>query len=521
MVAPFALHLPDVFPEPVLGIDAGGQIVYCNGAAEAWFGPIRFAAARDVLPMAALSALRGEHPESDACRLVDGERRVAQWMDCTGEEMAFQILLARDVTEQVQAAETLSNRMRRLEVVHGITLALARGESIESICRTAFGNLNSVVGIRRGGLISFAARRLYVLFSWNEGHWSSDDDRSWDLDETPASSAIYRRMPVQMRTVGADAIRWKQFRTLNRQGVKAVLYVPLIAGDEVLGLMSLGKSAVGGFTPDDVQACTEVAAQLSTALVRRRLDEALASQQRELEDAVLTRTHELELAQEALLRAAKLSTLGELAAGLAHELSQPIGVISGHAELLQHLGADADRLSRSLSVIQASSERMARLVEDMRNFARAGAEVMEPFDVRDAVEMALELSCRVCPEVLVRWDSPPAAVFARGDQQRVEQVLINLLTNGRYATSKAGRRHVDIAVAVVGAEIQITVVDQGGGVPDSIRDKLFDPFFTTKGADGTGLGLSISARIVGEHGGRLECENVDQGARFRVVLRPA
>ena len=519
VTAPFTLHLPDVFPEPMLGVDDEGQIVYANAAAQDWFGPIRFKAARDVLPLAALAALAGEQPEPDACRRVDGERRVALWTDCTPPQSNFNIVMARDLTQQIQASEQLNNRMRRLEVVHSITLALARGEDIDRISRKAFDNLQAVVGIRRGSLIRFADRRLHVLFAWNDGRWSQDDAQSWTLQETPASSAIYRRMPVQMRTAGTDAIRWKEFRTLDRQGIKAMLYVPLIAGDDVLGLLSLGKADVAGFTPDDVQAATEVAAQLSTALLRRRLDDALTSHQRELEEAVRTRTRELEEAQEALIQAAKLSTLGELAAGLAHELSQPIGVISGHAELLRHIKPDPERLERSLGIIQASSERMARLVEDMRNFARAGAEVMEPFDVRDAIEMALELSCRVHPEVLVRWTQPPDPIIALGDQHRVEQVLINLLTNARYATAQQGNRQVDLQARLQDGEVLLTVTDEGGGVPEKIREKLFAPFFTTKGNEGTGLGLSISTRIVHEHGGRLEIQNIGPGARFTVYLQ--
>ena len=517
--ASFTLHLPDVFPEPVLGIDAGGQIVYVNQASEDWFGTLRFQMARDVLPVAALAALEGEQPEPDACRLVNGERRVAQWTDVTPPHSGFQILLARDVTEQVTAAETLSNRMRRLEVVHGITLALARGEPVEEVCHLAIDNLNGLIRIRRGGMLCFDGRRLSAHCSWTEGAWSTNDEGEWALDDTPASSAIYRRMPVQMRTTGADAIRWKELRTLDRQGVRAVLYVPLAATSEIIGVLTLGTGDVAGFSPDDVQAATEVAAQLSTAMVRRQLDEALARSQRELQEAVAQRTRELESAQEALIQAAKLSTLGELAAGLAHELSQPIGVISGHAELLRHVGSDPARLMGGLAIIQGASERMARLVEDMRNFARPGAEVMEPFDLCDAVDMALELSCRVCPEVLVTWSPPPAPMLALGDQHRIEQVLINLLTNARYATSHHGGRSVQLEARRLGRDLPVSISDQGGGVPTAIRDRLFDPFFTTKGADGTGLGLSISARIVQEHGGTLTLEDIPGGARFVVSLR--
>jgi len=532
--AAFTLQLPDVFPEPVVGVDAGGQIVYLNEAGERWFGNIRFQAARDMLPVAGLDALKGLLPEPEACRLVSGERRVARWMDVTPPSSAVRILLARDVTEQFQTAQTLSNRMRRLEVVHSITLAIARGQPVGTIGRMALDNLQSLLGLKQATLASFDGRRLQVQYSLIEGVWS-EGGKVYTLDATPAASAVYRHTAVQMRTTGVDALQWKQFRTLDRQGVRAVLYVPLIANAEVMGLLTLGTGDIAGFTPDDVQAATEVAAQLSTALVRQRLDEAeeqvrvlgaealdaLANHKRKLEAAVAERTRELQTAQQALIQATKLSTLGELAAGLAHELSQPISVISGHAELLHHTGPDASRLEHSLVIITAAAQRMARLVEDIRNFAGVGDKVLEPFDLREAVEMALELSCRVHPDVLVRWDPPPDPVMTVGDKHRIEQVLINLLTNARFATSEAEGRSVAITLAERDNEVLIEVTDEGGGVPEEIQEKLFDPFFTTKGSDGTGLGLSISARIAQEHGGRLESENLERGARFRLVLRPA
>ena len=106
-----------------------------------------------------------------------------------------------------------------------------------------------------------------------------------------------------------------------------------------------------------------------------------------------------------------------------------------------------------------------------------------------------------------------------GRLDRIEQVLINLLTNARYATAQQGNRQVHLQAQLKQGQVLLTVTDEGGGVPEHIREKLFDPFFTTKGSEGTGLGLSISTRIVHEHGGRLEIENVGPGARFTVFLR--
>lgn len=236
------------------------------------------------------------------------------------------------------------------------------------------------------------------------------------------------------------------------------------------------------------------------------------------------------------LSAARLSSLGEMAGGLAHELKQPLQAISLAADIAQlalqrHDGAEADR---RLDNIAEQSQRTALLIDRLRRFAR-GAEVDEvlgPVNLADAVEGVLELirftlhHASVSVEVAL-GDPPP---LVRAQEIPLQQVLSNLLLNARDALAglPAGAvRRIRISAAPVaggeaGAMVRLVVADTGGGIPAAVMGQLFEPFVTTKGPDrGTGLGLSICYGLVRSMGGTIEARNDAEGAVFTITLQAA
>ncbi|MCP4806007.1 MAG: GAF domain-containing protein [Proteobacteria bacterium] len=422
------------------------------------------------------------------------------------------------MSEQVEATEALANRMRRLEALHTITLATSRGEDLDGVCDVAFRQLSRIVPIVRGGVARLEGQtHLTVFYTWNQGAQPTPDDRSLELDATPAGSAIHRRATIQMRTSGSVSLQWKNLRRLQRAGVRSVLYVPLMAENRVLGLISLGTDAIAGFTPEEIEAVGEVAARIAGAMIRTELQARVAGHTHELERRIAERTEQLEATTEQLVRSARLSTLGELSAGLAHELNQPISVVRGYVELLSDGYLEPGREERALELMGGALDRMARLVENLKSYSKAQPEVLEPFDLRTAVDMAIELGATLDPEIQVVWNRPDELVEALGDVHRVEQVVLNLLTNAVQATSDDGGSTVTLTCGAQDGRVFVRVQDEGAGVPDENRDRIFDPFFSTR-TEGTGLGLSISARIVQEHGGTLALEDTESGARFRLVL---
>jgi C4-dicarboxylate-specific signal transduction histidine kinase len=230
-------------------------------------------------------------------------------------------------------------------------------------------------------------------------------------------------------------------------------------------------------------------------------------------------------ARESLVRTEKLATVGRLAAGVAHEVGNPLGAIAGYAEVAR------DRLRRGaageaddfLARIGAEARRIDTIVHDLLDFARPAEPALAPVAVRAAVEAAVRLA-RPQPRfrgVEVALDLPAALPPALADARRLEQVLLNLLLNAGDAMGGAGR--LEIGARAEAGVVEIAVADRGPGIPAGDLPRIFDPFFTTKppGA-GTGLGLSICHRLVESFGGSIEAANREGGgAVLRVRLRAA
>jgi signal transduction histidine kinase len=264
---------------------------------------------------------------------------------------------------------------------------------------------------------------------------------------------------------------------------------------------------------------------------------------------------ELKETQAALLHGEKMASLGQLVAGIAHEINNPLSAIAGSIESLAEraaearrvleryhelerelpTGAQADlsRLRREIDldatlddldgiarVIRRSTDRAVRIVSDLLHFSRASSDRV-PTDLHAGLDEALSLlgshlrhegvvvekDYAVLPELLVRAGE-------------VNQIFLNLLTNAWQAVSGRTPAEIRVATRLLPTAVEVVVEDNGPGIPEELRTRIFDPFFTTKPAgQGTGLGLSISAQIAARHGGSLAAEKAaGGGARFVLHL---
>ena len=229
----------------------------------------------------------------------------------------------------------------------------------------------------------------------------------------------------------------------------------------------------------------------------------------------------LEVAEQSLAQSSKLAVLGEMSAGVSHELNQPLAAMKTYlagARLLLRRKRPEEALS-SFQRIDDLIDRMGAITRQLKSYARKGAEAFEPVDVRAAVSSALammepQLKTRAV-EIVRTMPSEPVTIH--GDRLRLEQVIVNLLRNAIDATRAVRHPRIDIILAA-GETMRLTIRDNGEGIEDF--DKLFEPFYTTKepGA-GVGLGLAISSGIVTDLGGRLIARNGSNGgAVFEVEL---
>jgi two-component system, NtrC family, C4-dicarboxylate transport sensor histidine kinase DctB len=256
------------------------------------------------------------------------------------------------------------------------------------------------------------------------------------------------------------------------------------------------------------------------------LSEANISLQREVGERKRAE-HVLREAQDGLVQAGKLAALGQMSAGITHELNQPLAAIrtlSDNASVLLQRGRVSD-VESNLATISQLVDRMAKITAQLKAFARKSSAQLTPVPVRRAVSNALFLVERRLrlEEVSFEQEIPGQEVYAFCDSNRLEQVLVNLFTNALDAMAGHPTRCLKVKVWREEDRVCISVRDSGKGIPQSVRDRLFEPFFTTKEPGrGLGLGLAISSGIVRDFGGTLKAENPPgEGAEFIIELHSA
>lgn len=240
---------------------------------------------------------------------------------------------------------------------------------------------------------------------------------------------------------------------------------------------------------------------------------------------------EVHQTRQQLFQSAKLATLGEMAAGLAHEINQPLSVIQMTiTNLLRRIDsgtATSDYLKEKLERVATQVQRTAGILNHVRVFGRWMGPDGVMFAPETSVEAALsllgqKLKLQEIAVEIVGMESLPQVM---GHPDRLEQVIINLITNASFALRERKKQTPDFRPWIrisghrEGDRLRLVVEDNGGGVPAQLVERIFEPFFTTKSVDhGTGLGLSVSREIVNQMGGRLSLENRDEGAAFTIEL---
>jgi len=227
--------------------------------------------------------------------------------------------------------------------------------------------------------------------------------------------------------------------------------------------------------------------------------------------------------QHELAQSEKMSSLGQMISGVAHELNNPLAAIVGYAQLLRQAVPAEGRGPRQLETLCREAERCKRIVHGLLSFARRHEPERKPFSLNEAIGAVLSLlayQLRV-DGVSVECDLDPALHPVEGDRHQIEQLLVNLITNARQALGQAGRAGTLWLRTRGGpSAIVLEVADDGPGIPAELRTRVFDPFFTTKApGEGTGLGLALVYRIAADHGGSVELvDGEGPGATFRVTL---
>jgi signal transduction histidine kinase len=266
-----------------------------------------------------------------------------------------------------------------------------------------------------------------------------------------------------------------------------------------------------------------------TGLLLQRFVNAMAENEARallLERMVEQRAQTLREKELQLAHGERLAAAGTLAAGLAHEINNPIAFVLAnlnHLQALRKENGTAEEIEEVLLETQEGVARLRTIVDELLRLARTGERVSEPVQLARVVESVLPI-VRHEARGRIRIETQLAyAPLVNGDPGRLGQVVLNLIQNAIHAlTSNERTGTVRVSVAAVSSGVELVVADDGPGIPDHVLPRIFEPFFTTKRhGEGTGLGLAVTAEIVARHGGTIDVDTSPAGTRFRVVLPAA
>ena len=406
-----------------------------------------------------------------------------------------------------------SSLIRHLQVLRAVNEAVSRSLDLNEVLQRSLAALTHVTGHEISSLHLMSADGNSLLLRGDRG--LSDELRRVNV-ELPMGEGLIGSVALtgQARRVddasATDDLLPIARTAVSRDGIRGFVCVPIRARHRILGTLSLGRQTEDRFTDEEVALVECVADQIGLALDNARLYGEI---NRQLDD--------LRRAQIEVVKAERLSAVNGLAAGVAHEINNPLTIIMAQLHLLNQ-GPMNSHTEEALGVIDAAAKRAASIVRDLILFAehrpprRTRCQVAE--QIREVV--AFEEARLEGEGISVRTSLEPVPdIWA--DHNHLQEVLLHVIQNAQHAMVEAHAGGVlTISTTMVDSGVRIEVADDGPGIPSEHLPRIFNPFFTTKQpGDGRGLGLSVAHSIVTEHGGRIWAENrPGGGALFTIDL---
>ncbi|HKO69663.1 MAG TPA: GAF domain-containing protein [Bradyrhizobium sp.] len=415
---------------------------------------------------------------------------------------------------------------------------------VESACELCEAD-DAMVVLRDGGDLVFKEQHGSIPVVWNRLPISRD----WVAGRT-----VVDRKPIHVHDLlspeGEEFPDARQFAL--RTGVRTILSVPLLREGESIGSIVLRRTERQPFSDRQITLLQTFADQAVIALGNVRLFEQVQTRTKELSRSL----DDLRAAQDRLIQTEKLASLGQLTAGIAHEIKNPLNFVNNfsaisaeltdelndvlkEASLSESIRNEIDDLSRlikeNLQKVVQHGKRADSIVKNMLLHSREGSGEHRPADINAILDESLNLAYHGAraekPEfnVTLQRDFDVDAGLIDIFPQEITRVFLNLISNGFYAVNKRKMENrepafepaLSAATRNLGDAVEIRIRDNGTGIPAEAKEKMFNPFFTTKPAgEGTGLGLSMSHDIiVKQHGGKIEVETeIGRFTEFRIVL---
>ncbi|MFG1485273.1 ATP-binding protein [Halobacteriovorax sp. RZ-1] len=241
---------------------------------------------------------------------------------------------------------------------------------------------------------------------------------------------------------------------------------------------------------------------------------------------LVNQVKELQQKDQVITHSSKLAAIGELAAGVGHEINGPLTIIKGYLSRLKKEDYEAseheDYILKSLDKIESSATQIENIVKGLRNFARKDGQALIIFDLSKVLNDCILMIEEIYEHygISVSFENPVGELQVKGSPGKIQQVVMNLLTNAKDALEDCEVKEIKVTLTTSDDKAIIQVADSGPGISDENKIKIFEPYFTTKEyGKGSGLGLSLSKKIIKEHGGTITIESeIDNGTTFRIEI---
>jgi signal transduction histidine kinase len=456
------------------------------------------------------AALRRAHDELE--RRV--EERTAQLSETNQ-------LLRREIGERVQAEEALQQRNRELELLNRTGRAFNSTLDLEQVLITILEEVRYLLDVTACS-IWLLDPQTDQLVCWQSTGPHSEQVRGWRLDrgEGLVGWVADHGESLIVPDALADGRYFREVGETAGLGLRSILSVPLRSKQAMIGVLQVVDTQAARFDASDLKLLEPLAASAVIAIENARLYQDLQDQM-----------HKLQMAQAQLVHSERISALGRLSASIAHEVNNPLQSVQACLTLIREELEDGQRpekLDRYLGTVESEIERVATIVQRMRNFYRPTRQGMQSTDLHTVLESVLELTARQLQHSNVSveraWAAGLPAIQANPDH--LKQVFLNLVLNAVDAMPRGGKLRISTALDTIPAgagrpprpAVRLEFGDTGVGMSAETLSHLFEPFFTTK-EGGSGLGLSVSRGVIQAHAGQMTVTSqVGLGTTFAILL---